>query len=319
LTKLDKVVKKMPNISFFIPAYNCSETITESVDSIMETNFSKGDELIIVNDFSTDSTHSVLEDLKKKYPAITIIHHKRNKGGAAARNTAVEHANNPLLFCLDSDNVLEKDSIAPLKEFLIKQDAEIAAFHEIRYFSKSITAVDEIWDHPTGIFTIEDLLCGKLNPGGSGNYLFTKESWVKANGYTEDLGALDTWSFGFKQLMENCKMVVMPGSYYFHRRGHESYYMRDAWSKRRSVSLRLIKLIINYIDRIEPADVDYIFSKKGRFTWFDNLSKRPIRLIDGSPRDVVWEDHELKKGVVGIVKHKAGYYKTRLSQILGKK
>jgi len=309
----------MINISFFIPAYNCAETVAESVDSIMETNFSDGDELIIVNDLSTDGTPSVLESLKKKYPVITIVDHKRNKGGASARNTAVEHAGNPLLFCLDSDNVLEKNSITPLKKFLSEQDAEIAAFHEIRYFSKSTAAVDEIWDHPTGIFTIEDLLCGKLNPGGSGNYLFTKNSWVKANGYTEDLGALDTWSFGFKQLMENCKMAVMPGSYYFHRRGHESYYMRDAWSKRRSVSLRLIKLIINYIDRIDPRDVDYIFSKKGRYSWFDNLSKRPIRLLEGDVRDAVWEDHELKKGVAGTIKHKARYYQTRLSQILGKK
>ena len=239
----------------------------------------------------------------------------------AARNTAVENAGNSLLFCLDSDNVLEKNSILPLKNFLSEQNAAIAAFHEIRYFSKSTAVVDEIWDHPTGVFTIEDLLCGKLNPGGSGNYLFTRESWAKANGYaTKDLGALDTWSFGFKQLMEGCKMVVMPGSYYFHRRGHESYYMRDAWNKRRSVSLRLIKLVINYVAQmIDPGDIDYIFSKKGRYSWFDNLSKRPVRLLDGPAREKVWDDHEIKKGLIGAIAHKAGYYKTRLSQKLSKK
>jgi glycosyltransferase involved in cell wall biosynthesis len=309
----------MSNISFFMPAYNCSATIAESVDSIMETNFSAGDELIIVNDFSTDDTAAVLDLLKQKYPVITVIHHRRNKGGAAARNTAVENAGNLLLFCLDSDNVLEKNSILPLKNFLSEQNADIAAFHEIRYFSKSTAVVDEVWDHPTGVFTIEDLLCGKLNPGGSGNYLFTRDSWVKANGYTEDLGALDTWSFGFKQLMEGCKMVVMPGSHYFHRRGHESYYMRDAWNKRRSVSFRLIKLVINYVDRIDPGDVDYIFSKKGRYSWFDNLSKRPVRLLEGAAREKVWDDHEIKKGLIGTIAHKATYYKTRLSQKLSKK
>jgi len=130
---------------------------------------------------------------------------------------------------------------------------------------------------------------------------------------------LDTWSFGFKQLIENCKMVVMPDSYYFHRRGHESYYIRDAWSRRRSVSLRLIKLIINYIDRINPEDVNYIFSKKGRYTWFDNLEKRPIRLVDRAKSEPVWAEHDLKKGLLGSAKGKAQHYKTRLSQILNKK
>ncbi len=305
----------MNNITFFIPAYNCSATITEAVDSIMQSNFTAGDELIIVNDFSTDDTVKVLKHLEEKYPVITIISHKLNKGGAAARNTAVENAQHEHLFCLDADNVLEKNSIQPMLGFLLAQNAEIVCFNELKYFSNTIATIDEVWTYKPGIFTIEDLLSGKLAPGGSGNYLFTKSSWLKAKGYTEDLGALDTWAFGFKQLIENCKMVVMPDSYYFHRRGHESYYLRDAWNKRRSVSLRLIKLIINYIDLIDPDDVDYIFSKKGRYTWFDDLQKRPIRLSKNITH-AVWAEHELKKDFWGQVKSKANHYKFRLSQIL---
>jgi len=306
----------MKSISFFMPAYNCAATVAESVESIMSTNFCEGDELIIVNDFSTDNTVAVLKLLKEQYPAITIINHKRNKGGAAARNTGVENANNDLVFCLDSDNVLEKNSISPLKDFLLAQNADVACFNELRYFSENIASVDETWYYEPGVFTINDLLRGKLAPGGSGNYLFTRSSWLKANGYTEDLGALDTWSFGFKQLMEDCKMVVMPGSYYFHRRGHDSYYMRDAWNKRKSVSLRLIKLIINYIDRIHPDDVNYIFSKKGRYTWFEQLEKHPIRLIEKLTADAIWEEHEIKAGLIKTAGNKAKHYKNRLTQLL---
>jgi len=308
----------MPNISFFIPAYNCFETIAESVDSIMETNFTDGDELIIVNDASTDNTAETLKNLEDKYPGIVIIDHIRNKGGAAARNTAVENAKHELLFCLDSDNVLERNSIKPLKDFLFNQKAEIACFHELRYFSGSTSVIDEIWSFKPDIFSIEDLLSGRLSPGASGNYLFTKNSWIKAKGYTEDLGALDAWAFGFKQLMENCKMVVMPDGYYFHRRGHESYYLRDAWNKRRSVSLRLIKLIINYIDLINADDVNYIFSEKGRYSWFENLEKRPIRLIDKAKSEPVWTEHNIKKSFSSSLNDKVNHYKTRLSQIFSK-
>jgi glycosyltransferase involved in cell wall biosynthesis len=309
----------MSQISFFIPAYNCATTIEEAVDSIMQTNCADDDELVIVNDCSIDNTSEILRNLKEKYPAITIINHKRNKGGAAARNTAVENAKHGLLFCLDADNVLEQNSIRPLRDFLIAQKAEVASFNELRYFSEDISVIEEVWAFKLYEFTIKDLLSGKLSPGAGGNYMFTKNSWEKARGYSEDLGALDTWSFGFKQLMQNCKMVVMPDSYYFHRRGHESYYIRDAWNRRRSVSLRLIKLIIDYIDLIHPDDVNYIFSKKGRYNWFDNLEKRPVRLIDKGNTEPVWAGHELKKGVIRLAADKVNYYKTRLSQIFNNK
>jgi glycosyltransferase involved in cell wall biosynthesis len=309
----------MNSISFFIPAYNCADTIVESVDSILETNFNEGDELIIVNDCSTDNTAEVLTALKAKYPAINVLTHKLNKGGAAARNTGIENAGNSLLFCLDADNVLEKNSIKPLVHFLISEKADIACFEHLKYFAEVITDINEIWSFKQGVFTINDLLAGGLGPGASGNYLFTKDSWLRAKGYTEDLGALDTWAFGFKQLIENCKMVVMPGGYYFHRRGHDSYYLRDAWNKRKSVSLRLIKLIINYVDRIHPDDVNYIFSKRGRYSWFDNLTKRPIRLVDKHESGKIWNNHELKLSLARQAINKSRHYRYRIIQILTKK
>lgn len=305
----------MKGISFFIPAYNCATTIIESVESIMATNFTDRDELIIVNDYSTDNTAEVLKNLKHEYPIIIIVDHIRNKGGAATRNTAVEKSKNDLLFCLDSDNVLERNSIDPLKKHLIEKQAEVGCFHYLKYFSQNTSVIDETWSFEPFVFTIEDMLKGIISPGASGNYLFTKSSWQKAKGYTEDLGALDTWAFGFKQLIENCKMVILPGSYYFHRRGHQSYYLRDAWSKRKSVSYRLIKLIIDYTDKLHPADVDYILSKKGRYTWFENLTIRPIRLIGDTKHDAVWEDHEMKQDLTGTVKSKAAHYKNRITGI----
>ncbi|MES2807871.1 MAG: glycosyltransferase family 2 protein [Bacteroidota bacterium] len=309
----------MPNISFFIPAYNCAATVAESVESIMATNFAEGDELAVTNDCSSDNTAEVLLALQAKYPVIKIVTHSRNKGGAAARNTAVENTTLPLLFCLDADNVLADNSVRPLINFLAQQQADIACFEQLHYFVSTKDVVDEIWSFKPGVFTITDLLHGGAAPGASGNYLFTRQSWLKAKGYTEDLGALDTWSFGFKQLMEQCKMVVMANSFYYHRRGHDSYYLRDAWNKRKSVSLRLIKLIISYIDQIHPDDVDYIFSKKGRYSWLDNLEKRPIRLVNKTEAQKVWTEHELKNSFGKKMLHRSRHYKNRLIQILTSK
>ena len=35
------------NISFIIPAYNCQDTLAETIDSIFNNNFTNGDEVIV--------------------------------------------------------------------------------------------------------------------------------------------------------------------------------------------------------------------------------------------------------------------------------
>lgn len=146
-------------ISFFIPAYNCAATIEEAVNSIIETNFKTGDEIIIVNDSSADHTAQILSLLQTKYPYLKVISHKYNKGGAAARNTAVEIADNELLFCLDADNVLA--SIEALKDYLIKMNADVASFQHQHFFTNDKFNPDYIWTLPAGMFDISNYYTGK--------------------------------------------------------------------------------------------------------------------------------------------------------------
>ena len=117
-------------VSFIIPAYNCATTIVESVNSIINGNLEDGDEIVIVDDGSTDDTRSILFQLQSDYPAIKIIGHKFNKGGYAARNTAVEHAAHDLIFCLDSDNILVPGTIARLKAYLRETNLDVTAPQE---------------------------------------------------------------------------------------------------------------------------------------------------------------------------------------------
>lgn len=272
------VEKQSLNISFIMPAYNCEKTVQESVESIMDGNFTNGDELVIVNDYSTDNTERILSDLKIKYSAIKIIKHIRNKGGAAARNTAVENTQNPLIFCLDSDNILVPGSIKKLKDFMESSGADVASFQELYYFQNSMDNVTHIGDFNKKIMTLADGLSGGGNtqPTASGNYLFTKESWVRAGGYPEFAGALDTWGFGLRQLVTGSKIFVMSGSYYYHRYGHESYWIRE--TRKDKNSLIALQIIIPFLNLINEKDIDYIMSRRGRYSWYDNLLKHPIKL-----------------------------------------
>jgi len=258
-------------ISFFIPVYNYEKYIKESVASIMDGNFEDGDELIIVNDGSTDNTAQTLEELKVKYPEIKIVTHNENKGGAVARNTAIKNAKHETLFCLDADNVLVSGSIKKLKQFMVDSGADVASFQELHYFNKEgFTGKRRFKEE----ITLKDYLCTTEVPGVSGNYMFTKSSWSKAGGYPEG-NWLDTWGFGFRQAMAGFKIMVMPNSFYYHRHGHNSYWKREY--KKGKVSLEALKILIPFLDLIDRRDVNYIMGK-GRYVWFEKLEKHPLKL-----------------------------------------
>lgn len=266
------------NITFFIPAYNCASTIAEAIDSIMQTNFTDGDELIIVNDNSTDTTLTILKELKEKDNRIKLINHIRNKGGAAARNSAVENARHELLFCLDSDNVLAPSSIIPLKKYLIENSADVASFQYQYFFSTDNTKPKYIWNLAPGEFQIENYLTGKNTPGQHGNYLFTKKSWIKAQNYAEGTGALDTWTFGLRQAITGAKMIVLKDSLYYHRLSDDSYWMRENEANMWSVSLKASYALFPFFDLIAEDFLKYMLGK-GKYTWFYTLEKKPLKLI----------------------------------------
>jgi glycosyltransferase involved in cell wall biosynthesis len=261
---------KNKNISFIIPAFNCAETIKESINSILDGNFDKGDEIIIVDDKSTDNTLDILNKISSNNSGIKIIKHEINLGGASARNTAVKNTKNDLIFCLDSDNILKKGSINKLKHFLISSEGDVASFGKLKYFNKNIKDITHKWKFNNKQIKLKDLFCSSIVPPSSGNYLFTKESWKKAGGYPEFAGALDTWGFGFRQLATGAKMFVLKKSYYFHRHGHDSYWIRESRNGRISeIASSIIKPYEKLIDKnvisfIENNTNDW-FDKKDSF------------------------------------------------------
>jgi len=282
------VEKQKVNITFFIPAYNCANTIKQSVDSIMCTNFSDEDELIVVNDGSTDDTVTVLREIKAQYPHMKLITHQYNRGGGAARNTAVMNASNPILFNLDSDNILKENSIEPLKQLLITSGSHIAAFEKLCFFKKDTSNVTHEWGFSKKRFSFCDYIEDYKIPGASGNYMFTIQSWIRAGGYPEFAGALDAWGFGLRQAAAGFDTVILSGGYYFHRVDAESYWVRE--SRRGTTAINALQLIIPYLDKINRRDVSYILSNRYRYRWFERLSEKPLRLRSGDS----WYDQVLR-------------------------
>lgn len=86
-------------ISVVIPTFNRFETLPRALDSVLSQTLVV-DEIVVVDDGSTDQTSSVL---KSKYPEVQYIHQK-NQGVSAARNTGIEFSSQPWIAFLDSDD-----------------------------------------------------------------------------------------------------------------------------------------------------------------------------------------------------------------------
>jgi glycosyltransferase involved in cell wall biosynthesis len=264
-------------ISFIIPAFNCADTLPGAVSSVYDHNFEPGDEIIIVNDASTDNTQEVIDALRQRNPEIVALRHRINKGSAAAgRNTAIDHAKNFLYFSLDADNILEPGSVPRLKAYFFETIADAAAFGELHFFSGSTKRVTHKWVFKEGPITLSDALSGHLWPGPSGNYLFSRDSWLRAGRYHEAVGgAYDSWAFGVRQLATGSKMVVLKDTFYYHRVRDNSSFLRDKGSL--NPCLVGLQILLPFLHMIEDEDVEYIMGPEGRYRWFENLAERPLR------------------------------------------
>jgi len=96
--------------------YNVEAYVGQCLDSLLPQ---AGDniEVILVNDGSTDSTLTICEEYKKRFPDITIVS-KTNGGLSDARNYGMNYATGEYTFFLDSDDWLAPDALPKMLAFL---------------------------------------------------------------------------------------------------------------------------------------------------------------------------------------------------------
>ena len=93
-----------PLISIVMPTFNQERFIGKAIQSVIEQSYETW-ELIVVNNFSCDSTKAVIEAFKD--PRIKIIDFANNGVIAASRNLAIKKSIGTLIAFLDSDDYKE--------------------------------------------------------------------------------------------------------------------------------------------------------------------------------------------------------------------
>ncbi|WP_395051081.1 glycosyltransferase family 2 protein [Flavobacterium sp.] len=91
-------------ISVIIPAYNVERFIQSAVVSALKQP--EVNEVVVVDDGSTDTTLRIIKDMQLTNAKIKIYHHKNyvNKGRSATRNLGIKKASGRYLAFLDADD-----------------------------------------------------------------------------------------------------------------------------------------------------------------------------------------------------------------------
>ena len=89
-----------PSLSVVIPVYNEKATILEIIDRVLEQP--EVDEIVLVDDFSTDGTRDILRAQEGR-DKLRVLFHARNQGKGAALRTAFGAATKDLVLIQDAD------------------------------------------------------------------------------------------------------------------------------------------------------------------------------------------------------------------------
>lgn len=193
--------------SVIIPAYNCEETIENTVDSIAESGIIDY-EILIIDDGSTDKTGSICDSLSQKMPSVRCIH-QINAGVSAARNCGIENSQGEYILFFDADDSLDSNSLcnAVSTVEIERSDMLIFGMRFDYYHSGRVYRNDSLIPPLAGSICVDSVIQNfeKFYESNSlssvCNKIFSRASIVKANAsFDEDMILMEDFMFSLKVL-----------------------------------------------------------------------------------------------------------------------
>lgn len=258
--------------SVIVPVYNVEKYLPECIESVLNQTFADF-ELILVDDGSPDSCPQICDAYKEKDSRIKVVH-KPNGGLTSARRAGIEVAEGEYVFNLDSDDLIEKDTLECAHSAIEETGCEIVSFsYKWVKNGRTINITDDGLDE--GLYTegdIEKHIYPRLLMDKNMNHIsyYLSGKAVKRDFLTpHQLGVSEEISLG-EDLCCVFACYLHTTSVYISKKTAYLYRVReDSISK--EFNTKQIYLIENVINEISKNNVDRIgdFDKQlCRYSWF---------------------------------------------------
>jgi len=133
-----------PCLTAVMPVYNEAATVAEVVRVVLAQR--PVQQLVIVDDCSTDGTWDQLQPLAKNEPRIQLVRHEVNQGKGAALRTGIARATSPIVIIQDADLEYDPAEYHRLLGPILAGKADVvfgsrfigSGMHRVLYFWHSI-------------------------------------------------------------------------------------------------------------------------------------------------------------------------------------
>lgn len=242
-------------ISIVIPIYNVEPYIGECLQSVVNQTMTEGMECILVDDCGSDNSIAIAESFVASYKGnikFSLIHHDKNRGLSAARNSGIKAAKGEYLYFLDSDDTIVPNCVDKLMSLAKRYDKPdlIPALY-------ICSSMEQFGKHSFPEYSDDSILIKRtlLNydaiPVTAANRLIKRslilenELWFKEGIIHED----NHWTFFLAKHVKT--MAFTPEKLYFYRETPGSITNRKNILKESHAFNTMIRDFCNYMDNFE--------------------------------------------------------------------
>ena len=198
------------NISVVIPAYNAAAYIGDAVRSVFAQT-RRPEEIIVVDDGSTDQTTQVLESLQKTTPSGTVfqIIRQQNAGVMAARNRGIAGARGDWIAFLDADDVWFPEKLQRQTNLLETLDTPaLLCCDSATFWTDLPTPPISCTDKAPTQLSIKQLL--QRNHIGTSTVLLPKAALTAIGGFSDRYNHAEDWAVWLRIAATGLAIWVMP-------------------------------------------------------------------------------------------------------------
>jgi glycosyltransferase involved in cell wall biosynthesis len=188
----------MPQISVIIPCFNNGKYLRECLDSVLSQTF-QDFEVIVVDDGSTDDTHSIVNSYGSKLKYLR----QANQGPASARNAGIKLSQGDYIAFQDADDFWLSEKLELQYKFLREHHQYLWVYSDMSTFNDS-QALQESWFSDRSTYegrVFERLIDNNFIP--TITVLIKKQALVEVGGFDENLRSCEDKDLWLRLALNN--------------------------------------------------------------------------------------------------------------------
>jgi len=211
------------NLSLCLTTFNRFHLTIESFAQII--NDSRIDDIVILDDASTDGSFEKLVEHYKDILKVRMIRQAQNRGMSMNKRDAIGYAKNEWCVILDSDNVIGPDYLDAIEKTMLYGDTiycpsfAMPEFDYRRYESFTVKKGD------AAKLIREDMFNTCMN---TCNCLVHRDTYLQTYRHNPAHIASDTIWHAYNHLKAGGSFYIVPGMQYFHRVHKGSGFLENA-------------------------------------------------------------------------------------------